>query len=147
MFHAYQASEDVDRVDVLRTLFNQPGFHSYPFVEIPLNTHLFHLDVAPVNEESRWQRFIFDKVENIFEFASLENIHEFRIHVQTRREPSTDYLLKRVVEISKGSAVSGESVYLFLCADGSTEISGFSGIGRSDIVSASRLWMEPRIDE
>lgn len=147
MFHAYEASEDVDRIDVLRTLFDQPGLHSYPFVEIPLNTHLFHLDVAPVSNESRWQRFVFDKIENIFEFAAVEDIHEFRIHVQTRREPGADYQMKRVVEISRGNAVGGESVYVFSCADGSTEISGFSDLRQRDIASVSTLWREPRIAE
>lgn len=147
MFHAYQTSEDVDRIEVLRKLFDQPGLHSYAFVEIPLNTQLFHLDVAPVDNESRWQRFIFDKIENIFEFAAVENIHEFHIHVQTRRERGADYQLKRVVEISRGSADSGESVYVFSCADGSTEISGFSDITQRDITSVTRLWQASRIDD
>jgi len=147
MFHAYQTSEDDDRIEVLRTLFDQPGLHCYPFVEVPLNTQLFHLDVAPVDNESRWQRFIFDKIENIFEFAAFENIHKFRIHIQTRRESSADYQLKRVVEISMARAASGESVYAFSCADGSTEISGYSGLSQRDLERISRLWQEPRVNE
>jgi hypothetical protein len=55
--------------------------------------------------------------------------------------------LKRVVEISRGSAASGESVYVFSCADGSTEISGFSDITQRDIASVSRLWQASRIDD
>jgi hypothetical protein len=46
VFHAYESSEDGDGMDVLRALFDQPGLHSYPFVEVPLNDHLFHIDVC-----------------------------------------------------------------------------------------------------
>jgi hypothetical protein len=134
-------------MNVLRALFDQPGLHIYPFVEIPLNTQLFHVDVAPVNNESRWQRFIFDEVENILEFASAEKIDEFRIHIQTRRAPDADYELKRILEVSKGDAISGESVYVFSCADGSTVISGFNGLRRSDIASVCRIWREHEIEE
>jgi hypothetical protein len=147
VFHAYESSEDGDGMDVLRALFDQPGLHSYPFVEVPLNDHLFHIDVAPVGDQSRWQRFIFDRIENVFEFSAAEKIDEFRIFVQTRRERDADYQLKRVVEISKGHAISGESVHVFSCADGSVEISGFTGLLQRDISSMSRLWQEPRIDE
>lgn len=146
MFHAYQSSEDVDQITVLRALFNQPGLHRYPFVEIPLNTYLFHLDVAPVDDESRWQRFIFDQPENIFEFLAVEGISEFLIHIQTRRTNDVNYQLKRVVEISEGYALNGEAVYVFLCADNSVEISGFSNVSQSDIVKMSRLWKESRAD-
>jgi hypothetical protein len=55
--------------------------------------------------------------ENVFEFSAAEKIDEFRIFVQTRRERDADYQLKRVVEISKGHAISGESrARLFSCA-------------------------------
>lgn len=147
MFHTYQTSEDVDRIEVLRALFEQPGLHSYPFVEIPLNTQLFHLDVAPVDNESRWQRFVFDNIENVFDFAAVENIHKFRMHVQTRRESDCDYQLKRVVEISRGKVAGGESVFAFSCADGSTEISGYNGVTQQDIENLSSLWLEPEVDE
>lgn len=142
MLHAYQNSEDIERMDVLRALFDQPGLHSYPFVEVPLNTYLFHLDVAPVHAESRWQRFIFDKPENFFEFMAAEKILDLCIHIQTRRKTGSDYQLKRVVEISEGCAFSGESVYMFFCADGSIEISGFSDLSQGDIARISTLWKE-----
>lgn len=145
VFHAYENSEDNDRMDVLCALFDQPGLHSYPFVEIPLNTHLFHLDVAPVDDSSRWQRFIFDKLENVFDFLAAEKIREFQIYIQTRRATSADYQLKRVVEISAGYAISGESVYVFSCANGSTEIGGFSELSKIDIAKTSSLWKEPNV--
>ena len=147
MFHAYENSEDVDRMDVLRALFNQPGLHSYPFVEVPLNTQLFHVDVRPAKDGNRWQRFIFDGVENLFGFCTDEQIREFRIYVQSRREPGLDYHLKRVVEISTGSTFSGRLVDVFSCADGSVEISGFSGDIQTNIASMSRVWREPKIAE
>lgn len=147
MFHAYQNAEYADRIDVLRRLFDQPGLHMYPFVELPVNTHLFHVDVAPVSEESRWQRFIFENPATIFEFAEAEEIVDFHIHLQTRRMPGSDYQLKRVVEISIGSATSGELVYVFSCADGSTEISGFSGLSLGDIVRKAPVWRQPCIAE
>ena len=134
-------------MDVLRALFDQPGLHSYPFVEVPLNTQLFHVDVPPAEDGSRWQRFIFDTVENLFRFCMDEEIREFRIYVQSRRERGVDYQLKRVVEISKGSTSSGRLVYVFSCADGSVEISGFSGDIQADISSIARVWKEPKIDE
>jgi len=145
MFHAYGRTEDVDEIDRLRQLAEHPGVHSYPFVEIPLNTHLFHVDVAPVDDESRWQRFLFDRVENIFEFATYEEISQFRIHVQTRRGNESDYQLKRVVEIAHGDARSGEVVYVFACADGSIVIGGLNELSRDDIVRASKIWVEPDI--
>jgi len=146
VFHAYENSEDNEGMDVLRALFDQPGLHSYPFVEIPLNTNLFHIDVAPVDDESRWQRFIFDKVENVFEFVAIEKISEVRIYIQTRRRTGSDYQLKRIVEISRGYAFSGESVHLFVCANGSVEISSFNEVAESDIYKVSSLWKEPIID-
>lgn len=145
MFYAYKDSEDNDGLDVLREVCNQPGVHSYPFVEIPLNTHLFHLDIAPSDDESWWQRFIFDRVENIFEFVEAENIRDFRIHVQTRREMVQDYQLKRIVEIALGQTISGECVYIFLCADRSTEIGSLNELTRDDITHTSTLWVEPDI--
>lgn len=143
MFHAYENSEDDEGMEALRALFNQPGLHSYPFVEIPLNTHLFHLDIAPFTDESRWQRFIFDNFENIFDFISIEELKEYRLHIQTRRESDSDYELKRVVEISEGYALTGERAYMFACANGSIEISGFNDLTLVDIVKTSRLWKEP----
>jgi hypothetical protein len=131
----------------LRAAFDQPGLHSYPFVEVPLNTHLFHVDVAPVVEESRWQRFIFDAVETVFAFAALEKIQEFRIYVQSRRTLGANYQLKRVIAISQGSTFSGESIYVFSCADGSVEISGFNDVDEADIACLSKIWKEPAINE
>jgi hypothetical protein len=145
MFYAYEKAEDVNEIDRLRTLSEQPGVHSYPFVEIPLNTHLFHVDVAPACDESRWQRFVFDRVENIFAFAADEKLQEFRIHVQTRRVHERDYQLKRVVEIACGVASSGEVAYVFSCADGSTEIGSLNEISQGDLVRMSTLWVEPNI--
>lgn len=147
MFHAYESSEEVDGMDALRAAFDQPGLHSYPFVEVPLNTHLFHVDVAPVDEESRWQRFIFDAVETVFAFAAIEKIQEFRIYVQSRRTYGANYQLKRVTAISQGGTFSGESVYVFSCADGSVEISGFNGVDKTDIACLSKIWKEPAINE
>lgn len=134
-------------MDVLRALFDQPGLRSYPYVEVPLNTQLYHVDVPPLEDGSRWQRFIFDKAENLFGFCTDEEIREFRIYVQSRRERSVDYRMKRVVEISKGSTFSGRLVYVFSCADGSVEISGLSGDTQTDIASLSTVWRESRIDE
>lgn len=147
MFHAYESSEEVDGMDALRAAFDQPGLHSYPFIEVPLNTHLFHVDVAPVDDESRWQRFIFDAVETVFAFAAVEKIRKFRIYVQSRRTHGANYQLKRVTAVSQGSTFSGESIYVFSCADGSVEISGFSGFVTTDIASLSKIWKEPKINE
>jgi hypothetical protein len=119
--------------------------HSYPFVEIPLNTHLFHVDVAPADDESRWQRFVFDRLENLFAFSVDEKIQEFRIHVQTRRMHEGDYQLKRVIEIARGVASSGEVAYVFLCSDGSTEVGSLNDLSQADIVRTSTLWVEPDI--
>jgi hypothetical protein len=147
VFHAYENSEDADRMAVLRTLFDQPGLHIYPFVEVPLNTYLFHMDVAPAGELSRWQRFIFDNIQNVFDFTRAENLQEFRIYVQSPRGPNVDYRLLRVVEISKATAITGEDVYKFSYADGSTAISGLNELTDSDIADVSTLWREPSIDE
>lgn len=146
MFYVYEDAEDVDEKDRLPTVSEHPGVHSYTFVEIPLNTHLFHVDVAPVHDESRWQRFVFDGVENIFAFAAYEKIQQFRIHVQTRRKNERDYQLKRVIEIARGVASSGEVAYVFSCADGSIEIGSLNDLVQSDIVQTSALWVEPDID-
>ena len=144
MFYAYKKSEDIEGMEVLGALSGQPGLRSYPFVEIPLNTHLFHLDVAPIDDESMWQRFIFDTLDNVIEFLAAEKIRKFRIYVQTRRQVDADYQLKRIVEISEGYAINGESAYIFSCANGSIEIGGFTDLRQSDIVRASSLWTEPR---
>lgn len=146
VFYAYKKSEDIEGTDVLSALSGQPGLRSYPFVEIPLNTHLFHLDVAPIDDESMWQRFIFDALENVIEFVAAEKIRGFRIYVQTRRQVGADYQLKRIVEISEGYAINGQSAYIFSCANGSIEIGGFSDLKQSDIVKISILWTEPRPD-
>jgi hypothetical protein len=146
VFHAYENSEDDDRMDVLRALFDQPGLHSYPFVEIPFNTNLFHIDIAPVDDESRWQRFIFNKLENVFEFLAVERISEFRIYIQTRRKNGSDYQLKRIVEISQGYALSGDCAHVFLCENGSIEIDGFNELTERDICRMSSLWKESGID-
>ncbi|MCS0627868.1 hypothetical protein NX786_00710 [Telluria mixta] len=133
-------------MEVLQALCSQPGLRSYPFIEIPLNTHLFHLDVAPVDAGSMWQRFIFTTLENVWEFLLAEEIREFRIYIQTRRKTDADYQLKRIVEISKGCASSGETVHIYLCENGSIEIGGFSGLCESDIVRTSSLWRETKLD-
>ncbi|WP_156895541.1 hypothetical protein [Massilia putida] len=146
MFHVYENAEDVDEIDRLRTVSQHPGVHSYTFVEIPLNTHLFHVDVAPVADQSRWQRFVFDGVENIFAFAAFEKIQEFRIHVQTRRKNKWDYQLKRVIEIARGVASNGEVAYVFSCSDGSIEIGSLNDLSQADIVRTSSLWVEPDIN-
>jgi hypothetical protein len=146
VFYAYKKSEDNEGMEVLGALSGQPGLRSYPFVEIPLNTHLFHLDVPPIDDESMWQRFIFDALENVIEFLMVEKIQGFRIYVQTRRQVDADYQLKRVVEISEGYAINGKSAYIFSCANGSIEIGGFSDLKQSDIVRISSLWTERRTD-
>lgn len=145
MFYTYKNSEHNDGIEVLRALSNQPGLQCYPFVEIPLNICLFHLDVAPVDDESRWQRFIFDRVDNVFSFAASENIREFRIHIQTRRKQEKDYQLKRVAKIARGDTRRGEIAYLFLCADGSVEIVSLNDVSQVDIKKTSTLWVEPDI--
>ena len=145
MFHAYENSEDAGRMGVLRTLFDQPGLHIYPFVEVPLNTYLFHLDVAPVGDLSRWQRFVFDNIQTALDFTQAEELQEFRIYAQSPRVPNTDYHLRRVVEISKATAITGEVVYRFSYADGSEAISGFNELIDSDIADISSLWREPNI--
>ena len=146
VFYAYKKSEDIEGMEVLGALSGQPGLRIYPFVEIPLNTHLFHLDVAPIDDESMWQRFIFDALENVVDFLVVEKIREFRVYVQTRRQADADYHLKRIVEISEGYAINGESAYIFSCANGLIEIAGFSNLKQSDIVKISSLWTEPRPD-
>lgn len=147
VFYVYEGWEDVERIAVLRTLFDQPGLHQYPFVELAFNSYLFHVDVAPVDEQSRWQRFVFDRLENVFKFSEIEGISKYRIYIQTRRGSCVDYELKRVVEIASCDAVDGESVYVFSCADGSVEISGLNNLVERDIVLRSKIWRQPHIDE
>lgn len=146
MFYVYKNSEDTDATEIIYALTHQPELRSYPFVQVPLNVHLFHLDVASAEDESGWQRFIFGGITNVFEFLLDEKIREFLLYIQTRRQSGADYQLKRVVEILEGYAVSGESVYLFSCANGSIELDGFSNLTRDDIVRMSSLWKESKSD-
>jgi hypothetical protein len=147
VFYVYEGWEDVERIAVLRTLFGQPGLHQYPFVELAFNSYLFHVDVAPVDEQSRWQRFVFDRLENIFKFSQIEGISKYKIYIQTRRGSFADYELKRVVEIASGNAVDGESVFIFSCADGSVEISSLNSLAEHEVVLRSKIWRQPHIDE
>lgn len=147
VFSAYEGWEEVERIETLRSLFGQPGLHQYPFVEVVFNSYLFHVDVAPVDEHSQWQRFIFDKMENVFSFVKVERIDEYRIFLQTRRSSSADYEIKRVVEIASSKAIDGESFFVFSFADGSVEIGSLNNLVEHEIVSRYRIWRQPYIDE
>ncbi len=138
MFHAF-GDENSDGMQTLNALFGQKGLHNYPYMEVPLNTYLYHLDIAPADEDSRWQRFIFDNVKNILSFAS-GCLGQCRIYVQSKRENGTDYQLKRILAISKGRTHSIETVYVFTCTDSSIIYSEPSEQAQINISNLEKIW-------
>jgi hypothetical protein len=144
VFHAYDNWEDSDRLEVIRQLFHQPGLRRYRFFEVPLNSQIFHLDVPPVESYGPPQRFIFDKIENIFDFCLCENICDFRIHVQTRRDSSGNFQLKRVVKILEGATADDGFARIFVAADGSVEKDDFLEVSGEDIVAPRCVWSETK---
>lgn len=70
--------EGITSVPCLRQLGRQRSFRSdtpdvstagltqISVFEVPLNSQIFHLDISPVGGYGPQQRFIFDKVEDIF---------------------------------------------------------------------------------
>lgn len=144
MFHAYDNWEDSDRLEVIRQLFHQPGLRRYRFFEVPLNSQIFHLDVSPAESYGQKQRFIFDKLEDIFDFCLCENISDFRIHVQTRRDSNGNFKLKRVVEILEGATTGGGFARIFVADDGSVEKDDFLDVSGEDIVASRCVWSEAK---
>ncbi|WP_290413494.1 hypothetical protein [Massilia sp. YIM B02763] len=144
VFHAYDNWEDSDRLEVIRQMFQQPGLRRYRFFEVPLNSQIFHLDISPVGGYGPQQRFIFDKVEDIFDFCLCEKISDFRIHVQTRRDGRGNFQLKRIVKILEGAVAEGGFARIFVAADGSVEKDDFLEVSGEDIVAPRCVWSEAK---
>lgn len=142
MFNLYESWEDTHGVESFVALFGQPTLRRFPFVEIPLNVQLFHLDVAPVDDESRWQRFIFNNIYDVFDFVASENIKDIRIALQSRRADGVGYKIKPVRKIFSGTGESGSVVLFFLCTDGTVELNNFCDEKIENISDKNCLWSD-----
>lgn len=143
MFYVYQSSYDFEQMEVLRELFDQPNVNISPFVEVPFNSHIFHVDVAPISMESRWQRFIFDAIENVFRFALSENITAYKISLQSRRMDGRDYEIQPIKRVLTGSRPDGNMVYLFELSNGAIEHNALDEIDKDGLREVSLVWVKP----
>lgn len=145
MFHAYESSYNPEQIDVLRNLFQQPNVNIFPFFEIPFNGQIFHVDVAPTSMKSRWQRFIFDSIENVFLFAQSENINLFKVSLQSRRVDEHDYKIKTIKRVFAGNRRGGNIFYLFELSDGVMEHNALDEVDKDNLQEVSLVWAEPDI--
>ncbi|WP_156895584.1 MULTISPECIES: hypothetical protein [Massilia] len=143
MFYAYQSSYSSEQIDVLRELFDQPSINIFSFVEIPFNGQIFHVDVAPVSMESRWQRFIFDSIEKVFLFAQSENIKFYKISLQSRRVDERDYKIRSVKRVFVGNSPDGNIVHVFELSDGAMEHNALDEVDKDNLRKVSLVWAEP----
>lgn len=97
------------------------------FVEIPLNTVTFHVEVAPIHTGGRWRRFLFNRFRDVLDFSAQEQVPIASISIQTRRRNGHEYSISRLKEVYEATSPEGQARNLFVCADGETiedEISG-----------------------
>ncbi|MBB3219997.1 hypothetical protein [Pseudoduganella umbonata] len=142
MLHVFESWEETRRAEILRTLFDCPELRCYPFVEIPLNRELFHVDVATASAAMNWQRYIFDRFDDFLAFVKSEEISNFRIALQTRRDADGNYQIKRITRIFHIEFGAPSEMYIFECSDGSVEPEGSVATLGDGGVEKECVWCE-----
>jgi len=141
MFVAYDSDINETQKDILGALFDQPGMRIYDFVEIALNTHIFHVDVM-VKDEERYQRVIFHEINDVLKFCQTFDIESCKISLQSKRKDSENYSIKRLSAILKGRTVDDRDVYIFQFSDQKREVSDFFEGTLDELSNVEYVWHE-----
>lgn len=137
-----QTDQSWECYSTLGAIFNQPSLRSYRFVEVALNLPLFHLDTVLFEEtegDGAWSRFICSQLTDVLEIIRRDDSSNVRISIQTPRS-NDGYKLFSVAQIIEGRSRLGDSLYLFLGANGESYLHGLRGEGSRDLLERRLVW-------
>lgn len=120
-----------------------PGIRHYPFVEIPLNRYIFHVDVVlgeKYQNNLPWSRFIFDDVIDVLQFIKRNDVIEIRLSLQSRRCGDAEYAISLIVEIVEAKDRSGHKTYLYRCSNNICHIDSYSVDSENELSDQRTIW-------
>lgn len=140
MFHVYESWEERSKSELLQGLFGMPGLRQFVFVEIPLNSMIFHADIAPVGTGGYWRRFVFSQFRHVIEFSMQEKVEIASLSIQSRREDNGSYTINRLKEVHEIKATDGRVKNIFICLDGAEVIDEADDFAESELQQRKCIW-------
>lgn len=96
MFKVHESWEEVAAIGGASALFNRSGIQRYSFFEIPVNSEIFHVNVGTAKSHREEQRYVFSKLETVFELLGDEEPENFQIYVQLFNRELKQYVVTRI---------------------------------------------------
>lgn len=146
MLQTHKSWELESRGQLLGALFNQPGLRHYPCVEIPLNLHLFHIDVVfgekPLDDQP-WSRFIFDQLFDVLKFIERDDVVDLRMSLQSKRCGNEEYTMSQIIEILEGKNRDGHKTYLYKCSNHINHVDSHIVKSENELSEIRTIWSQP----
>lgn len=147
MLQTNESWECSHRGQLLGAIFGDPGLRYYPFVEIPVNLVLFHVDIVLRDnhrENESWSRFIFDELADVLRFIKRDDVVQMRLSLQSRMCENDDYTISSIAEIAEGKNRAGHKRYVCICPSGKNYVDSFMGETESDLSDMRTTWSRSR---
>jgi len=121
MFQTEDSWEESTNIDLLRSLFSQPGLRRHSIVEVADDIPIFHVDVifsGEAAEHGFWTRLIFRDIALVIRFLYENDVAESRISIQSPKKYDDAYTISQVSKIYLHVSTSGQLVHVCEKRDG-----------------------------
>ena len=132
-------------------LFDPPGTRIYPFVEISINCHLFHVDIRthPTKDDGYMpcMRFIATDIIQAFIMVDDDSVKEFSISLQSRRcdNENDEYQISSINEILQAEETCGQKVYIYICKNGKRVIDTSLGSSEDELSNIKSIYQHGKM--
>lgn len=109
--------------------------------EVPLESHIFHLDVTLPKRFSKDEvvsRFLSCDLDAILEFVKDSNPTTVKLSVQYKHAETEPYTISSIQSVSKASDAAGKSV--FFCECNELEIVIGDALAQASVTERKKVW-------
>lgn len=143
MFEVHESWEETASIGGARTLFNRSGIQRYPFFEMPVNSEVFLVNFGMSNAQVEEQRYIFSKLEKVFELFGDEEPENFQIYVQIFNREQNQYLIKRVEFVTLDEYGDDVIVYEWHLSGALNPVIQHAVLG--EVIRSSLVWQDAHL--
>lgn len=121
MFQTEDSWEESSNIELLKSLFSQPGLRRHSIVEVAEDIPIFHVDVifgGEAAEHGFWTRLIFRNIALVIRFLYENDVAESRISMQSPKKYDDAYTISQVSKIHLHVSTSGQLIYVCEHKDG-----------------------------
>lgn len=143
-----QTHEDWEIDDPALKTFDPPGTRLYPFINLSINVHLFHVDVLPYPKDEHdfalMLRFIATDILQALILVDEDHVKEFSLSLQSRRcdNENGEYRISTLTEVFQAEDSAGQLSHVYVCKDGKRFIDSPLASSEDDLFNIRSIYVE-----